>query len=154
LSISDRFEILKKNKIKYAFLSALLLLNSPIALSQLDSAKLSQPVQLNLRLLLEIELDVLASRLSSGSYTLTDQGNIGRSISIKLDEHQRIRFDADMKFDRDHSPSTELEIMRAEAEIIVGAISNLLEQKFKQIGFNKKKDIIGYWNELVILNKQ
>lgn len=124
--------------------------------AQLDRKQLLQTVTLTLEDILDLRLKILAAQMSSGSFYILDMGSVGFPVSIEIgdslgalsksSDKRKVVFTIRGRID-DHqlSRDEQKEIIEQSIAVVNVGISQLFEYDFRQLRFDRNKDIVGYW---------
>ncbi len=112
---------------------------------QLNSEKLKSTVQLTMQDLVEIKLDILAVKISSGSYLQPDIGEYRFPIDIYLNSDNKVIFEIEKGFPDDLNITQLRENIRESFILVIIGINDLMNTEFKELKFNSEKSLIGYW---------
>ncbi|MCK9401742.1 MAG: hypothetical protein M0Q51_17385 [Bacteroidales bacterium] len=113
--------------------------------SQSDETKLSDKIELSYKDFLDLKLQILATQMSCGNYSISDMGKIRFPVSISLDDHNKIVFKIDGDLDTNLSNETRKEIMMEGFQFVQVGIKELLRLDFPEIKFDTFNNIIGFW---------
>lgn len=113
--------------------------------SQYDKIGLSDKVQLTYKDFLNLRLQILATQITSGSYSIIDMGRLDYPVSISFDENNKIVFEVEKMLDSTLTLETQKEIIQEGFEFVNVAISELIRTDFSNLNFDCQNNIIGFW---------
>lgn len=112
---------------------------------QLNNEKLGKKVQITVKDLIEIKLDILAVKISSGAYLQPDIGEYHFPIDIYLNSDNKIIFEIEKRFSNDLSLTEIKDSIRESMIFVVTGINDLMNTEFKELKYISEKSLIGYW---------
>jgi hypothetical protein len=113
--------------------------------SQSNRVELSDKIQLTYGDLLDLRLQILAAQMTCGSFSIIDMGGIDYPVTIYINEDQRIVFEIEKNIDNKLPINTQREIIEEGFVFVKTAINELFRMNFKNLNFDLKNNLIGYW---------
>ena len=102
-------------------------------------------MELTVKDVLELKLQILAAQMSCGSYKIPDMGSLKFPVSIKIDKDNKIIFEIEGNMQSDLSKDIQKEVMKESMEFVNVGISEFLRRQFPFLNYDSKSNIIGFW---------
>ena len=113
--------------------------------SQPNNIQLTDNIQLTYKDILELRLQILASQMTSGCYTIDDMGGIDDPVSIAINKQNKIVFKIEGDIDRQLLKEKQKEIMSEGFLFVNVGIYELIRMNFPKLNFDDSNDIMGFW---------